>query len=96
MIGDDLTPFFVPGEFAGIGDTLDGQPVAGIFDAAYASTNDGIGMATSRPAYLLPAAAVPARPEGMILVVAKSGERFAVATQEPDGTGLTVLVLEKA
>jgi hypothetical protein len=59
MIGDDLTPFFVPGEFAGE-DTLDGQPVVGIFDAAYVSTNDGIGMASSRPAYLLPAAAAPA------------------------------------
>jgi hypothetical protein len=95
MIGDDLTPFFVPGEFAGE-DTLDGQPVVGIFDAAYVSTNDGIGMASSRPAYLLPAAAAPAAPEGLVLVVAKSGERFVVATQEPDGTGLTVLILEKA
>ena len=96
MIGDDLTPFFVPGEFAGVGDTLDGQPVEGIFDAAYVSTSDGIGMASSRPAYLLPATAAPAAPEGMLLVVAKSGEHFTVATQEPDGTGLTVLVLEKA
>jgi hypothetical protein len=96
MIGDDLTPFFVPGEFAGSGDTLDGQPVVGIFDAAYMSTNDGIGMASSRPAYLLPATAAPVEPEGMVLVVAKSGERFAVATHEPDGTGVTVLILEKA
>lgn len=96
MIGDDLTPFFVPGEFAGVGDTLDGQPVTGIFDAAYASTNDGIGMASSRPVYLLPAVMAPAAPEDMLLVIAKSGERFVVATQEPDGTGLTVLVLEKA
>lgn len=96
MIGDDLTPFFVPGEFAGVGDTLDGQPVAGIFDAAYLGTNDGIGMASSRPAYLMPAAAAPAAPEGMVLVVAKSGEHFTVAMHEPDGTGLTVLILEKA
>lgn len=96
MIGDDLTPFFVPGEFAGVGDTLDGQPVTGIFDAAYVSTNDGMGMASTRPVYLLPTAMAPAAPEDMLLVVAKSGERFVVVAQEPDGSGLTVLVLEKA
>jgi hypothetical protein len=96
MIGDDLTPFFVPGEFAGVGDTLGGEPVEGIFDASYVSTSDGIGMASSRPAYLLPVAAAPSEPEGMVLKVAKSGEQFTVAAQEPDGTGLTVLILEKA
>jgi hypothetical protein len=96
MIGDDLTPFFVPGEFAGVGDTLDGQPVAGIFDREFVSTDDGIGMATSRPAYLLPTSEVPAAPEEMILVIAKTGARFIVAAHEPDGTGVTMLILEKA
>lgn len=96
MIGDDLTPFFVPGEFAGVGDTLDGQPVTGIFDREYVSINDGIGMASSRPAYLLPTSEAPAAPEEMILMIAKTGERFIVQAHEPDGTGVTALILEKA
>jgi len=96
MIGDDLSPFFVPGEFAGVGDTLDGQPVTGIFDREYVSTNDGMGMASSRPAYLLPTSEAPPAPENLILVLAKGGERFVVAAHEPDGTGVTVLILEKA
>jgi hypothetical protein len=95
MIGDDLTPFFVRGEFAGDGDTLAGQPVVGIFDAAYVVANQGIGMASERPAYTLPASALQGDPDGQQLVLAKTGEQFSVVGQEPDGTGLVVLMLEK-
>jgi hypothetical protein len=96
MIGDDLTPFFVPGEFAGEGDTLDDAPVTGIYEAAYVSTNQGIGLASSRPVYLLPASAVPADCEGKLLALGKTGEQFSVEAMEPDGTGLVALLLEKA
>lgn len=96
MIGDDLSPFFVPGEFAGEGDTLDGAPITGIFDAAYVSTNEGIGLASARPVYTVPASALPATVEGSILFVAKTAETFRVVEPQADGTGVVLLMLEKA
>lgn len=94
MIGEDLTPFFVPGEFAGNADTLNGVTVVGILDEAYVSIADGIGMAATRPAYHLASASVPVNPEGLILVA--SGKHFRVVTPQPDGTGVTTLLLEQA
>lgn len=91
MIADDLTPFFVPGEFAGAEDTLDGVPVVGIFDAEYTKAGDGIGMASTRPAYTLPAAAIAGDPDGKRLVA--NGAAFIVESHEPDGTGIVVLYL---
>jgi hypothetical protein len=93
MIGEDLTPFFVPGEFAGIADTLNGVPVVGILDEAFVSIADGIGMAATRPAYHLASTSLPADPEGLTLVA--SGKQFRVATPQPDGTGVTTLLLEQ-
>jgi hypothetical protein len=96
MLGADLTPFFVPGEFAGEGDTLAGAPVTGIFDGAYVRTNQGIGMASTHPVYTVPAVALPADPLGLVLYVGSENASFTVAEQEPDGTGVVVLILEKA
>lgn len=93
MIGDDLTPFFVPGEFSHADDTLAGAPVLGIFDAEYVSNGGGFGMADARPAYMMATAQVPVESEGILLV--HKGESYRVAASEPDGTGITVLMLER-
>jgi hypothetical protein len=92
MIGSDLTPFFQPGEFAAAGDKLDGLDVTGIYDGAWVSTGSGMGMSDTRPVYFLPTTQVPAAPQGKILEVAAG--RFLVADHQPDGTGLSMLILE--
>ena len=92
MIGDDLTPFFVVGEFCHGEDTLDGAPVVGQFDASYVRNGGGMGMSDAIQAYLLPTTSAPA--EGNDQVLVHKGISYRVAEIEPDGTGLTVLVLE--
>lgn len=90
MIGDDLSPFFVPGEFAGTNDTLNGVPVVGIFDGNHVSVGSGLGISDTRPVYLLPAAAVPEDVIGAALYA--SGQHFTVANTElEEGTVLLIL-----
>jgi len=91
MVGDDLAPFFVPGEFAGTDDTLDGVPVVGIFDGAHVSAGAGIGMSETRPVYLLPAADVPESVVGMTLIA--NSQNFSVVNTELDN-GTVLLILE--
>jgi hypothetical protein len=93
MVGDDLAPFFVPGEFAGTADTLDGEAVVGIFDGAYVSAGAGLGMSDTRPVYLLPAADVPEGVVGMALVA--NSLNFNVVNTELDN-GTILLILECA
>ncbi|MFS2004612.1 hypothetical protein ACEN9F_13400 [Duganella sp. CT11-25] len=92
MIGDDLTPFFVAGEFSHGGDLLGGVAVAGIFDSAYVRAGGGLGMSSIHPAYSMASAAVPAEPIGQLLT--HKSINYSVVDLEPDGTGLTVLILE--
>lgn len=94
MIGDDLTPFFVKGDFCLPDDTLDGVGVVGIFDAQYVVDGGGMGMSATRPAYTLPTLNVPASHIGLILLHA--GKAYRVEDHQPDGTGKSVLVLEEA
>lgn len=94
MIGEDLTPFFVSGEFVADGDKLDGKPVSGIFDAAAVVSSGGIGMSDTRPVYTLPSQQVPAQPEGKRLM--HGGKVYEVDLHEPDGTGVSRLILLEA
>lgn len=94
MIGDDLTPFFVAGEFAGGADTLNGVPVVGIYDGAFVSSGSGLGMSDTRPVYTMPSSAVPADVIDLVLVA--NGASFTVVNTESDGTGVTMLILECA
>lgn len=94
MIGDDLTPFFVKGDFCAADDTLAGAPVVGIFDAEYMVDGGGMGMSSSRPAFTMATASVPATPIGQILMHA--GKAYRVEDHQPDGTGKSVLILEEA
>lgn len=92
MIGDDLTPFFVVGEFCHGEDTLDGASVVGQFDAGYVRNGGGMGMSDAVQAFLLPTASAPTEANDQILV--HKGVSYRVVEVEPDGTGLSVLVLE--
>jgi hypothetical protein len=91
---EDLSVFFSATEFADAA-TLGGVAVTGIFDSAYASASVGaFGMAGSAPALTLPTASVPADPVGLAAVV--NGVSYLVAAHEPDGTGISRLLLESA
>jgi hypothetical protein len=91
MFVEDLAPFFV--EF-GSDATLNSVAVRAIFDNGYSlGSASGIGFASTQPRLTLPTASVPANPVGMVVVVASVN--YLVAEHEPDGTGLSVLLLER-
>lgn len=94
MLQHRTQPFFNPRHFADAA-VFEGaqEPVLGIFDDASAVADVGeLGMATTRPTLLLPGANVPANVRGMAVQVA--GQHFTVEGAEPDGTGMTLLILE--
>lgn len=90
MIQDPITVFFNPGEF-GVEATLAGQPVRGILDRGYALGSVGlVGMAGTQPVFICPTPA--GDPVGQVLMV--GADRYVVAAHEPDGTGVSRLLLE--
>lgn len=91
---EDFSVFFNPAEFADNA-TLGGVAVRGIFENAYELANVGLsGMAGSSPAFTLQTSAVPANPVGMVLVCSAIG--YIVAEHQPNGTGVSVLILERS
>lgn len=94
MLQFNTAPFFNPAHFADQAQFAgEAEPVHGIFDDAYAVGDVGeLGMATTRPTLLLPSAQVPAAVRGMQVQVA--GQHFTVEDTQPDGTGMTLLILE--
>jgi hypothetical protein len=83
--------------FADFGDdgTLAGQAVRGIYEVPVA--RDGIGdvlALAAQPQFTLATASVPANPFGAALVIPQGS--FTVREHLPDGTGLSVLLLDKA
>ena len=103
---EDFTAFFNTDEFA-VSTTLAGVVVRGIFDNAYALGDvGGSGMASSQPTFTLPTASVPPRVidwfryfnepfDPLNLRVDINGTAYQVVAHEPDGTGISVLVLQK-
>lgn len=87
---EDLSPFFSTVGFA-VTATLDGVAVQGIFDEA--GVVDG-GLAAVAPQFTLPTAQVPAEPYGKVLVI--GARSFTVREHQPDGTGVSTLVLSDA
>lgn len=71
-----------------------GAPVAAIFDNGFALGSVGIGMAGTQPTLRLRTADVAADPVGQAVVV--GAVSYTVAAHEPDGTGVSVLMLERA
>lgn len=92
---EDLATFFDIDDFA-VAVTLDGVPLVGaIFDNGYTLGGAGpVGVATTQPAITLPSANVPAEPVGKAVVY--GGNTYTVTAHEPDGTGVSVLLLERA
>ena len=74
--------------------TLNGLEVAGIFDNAYHAGDIGIGMASTQPAFTTLTANVVGEAVGQLLVI--NGMSYYVAAHEPDGTGMSLLLLEVA
>lgn len=94
MLTEDLRAFLDPaifGELVTVGGSVG---VRAIFDEPYAAGNVGTnGMATNTPALTLATADVPASPYGQPVVV--RGLDYVIAAHEPDGTGLSRLLLQK-
>jgi hypothetical protein len=89
---EDLAPFFA--DFA-VDATVNGQAVRGIFDNGFASAEVGlVGMSSARPMLTLPTAGLSADPVGQTAVV--GGTSYLVAAHQPDGTGVSTLMLERA
>lgn len=76
----------------GVSATIGGVAVTGIFDNGYAAALGGL-VAGRTPTLLLPtAAASPALGDPVTV----GGATYTVAEIQPDGTGVTTLVLEAA
>ena len=88
---EDLAPFFA--DFA-VDATVNGAAVRGIFDNGFALGSVGIGMAGTQPTLRLRTAEVAADPVGQAVSV--NAVAYTVAAHEPDGTGVSVLMLERA
>lgn len=74
---------------------LDGNALNVIFDNSFALGNVGVlGMASSQPSITLQTSDVPATPVGSAVTVGVTA--YLVAAHEPDGTGMSRLVLELA
>ena len=74
---------------------LGGVAVIGIFDKAYQVGDvGGSGFATSQPMFSLLSSSVPFNVTGLPMVI--GSVTYTVVVSEPDGTGMTQLLLEKA
>lgn len=72
-----------------------GAPVSAIWDNGYTLGAVGVaGVATTSPTLTLPTASVPAQPVGATAVV--DGTAYLVAEHQPDGSGVSRLLLEAA
>lgn len=100
MFAEDLTPFFDHDSVGVSVATVGGVAGIGVqFSNGYALGNVGaLGMASSQPAITLPDTAVPADPVGSAVVITQGHGvgNYLVAVHEPDGSGISVLVLEVA
>lgn len=93
MFVEDASVFF--SDF-GQAITVAGQAVQAVFDNGYilgqAGPFGGMGVATSQPRLTCATAALPANPVGAAVVVGSA--TYQVAEHQPDGTGISLLLLE--
>lgn len=99
MFAEDLTPFFDLDGFADLAEGFGahGQAVSFpvIFDApAVVASVAACGMATSQPSVTTPTANIIEDWSGWELAI--NGKTYTVAAHEPDGTGISRLLLEAA
>lgn len=92
MFSESLAPFF--NEFA-VQCTVNGVTRRAILDTPYKlGALATAGISASGPTLTLPTADVSADPVGQAVVV--NATNYLVAAHEPDGTGVSTLVLERA
>ena len=90
MFTEDLAPFFSVDDFS-VTATLAGVTVTGIFDATY---YEPLGEVQGRqPMFMLPTASAPTAAHGQTLVIGAT--TYKVRGVQPDGTGVTTLILEE-
>ena len=95
MFAEDTTAFFDTTTGFAQTATVGGASVAVIFDNASSLGSVGpYGMASTQPSITLPTAQVPSTPVGTTVVVGAT--TYLVAAHEPDGTGISRLLLESA
>ena len=75
----------------GVAATLDGGAVRGVFDSEYMQAFDGMAGTTSM--FRLPSTSAASATTSSVLVVGAASYR--VRSVQPDGTGVTVLMLER-
>lgn len=94
MLVEDFSAFINTADFAQIVQ-INSVNTAAIFDnqSAIGAAGD-YGIQTSAPGLTLATSDVPANPVGLFVVVASVN--YVIAAHAPDGTGVSVLVLEKA
>lgn len=75
--------------------TVAGQAVQAIFDNGYALGSVGVtGIAGAQPALTLPSSVLGVEPVGQAVTI--NALAYTVAAHEPDGTGMSRLLLERA
>lgn len=96
MFTEDLAPFFDVDTGYGLMATVGGvSGVRVLFDNGFTLGNVGlIGMAGTQPSITLATSSVPSSPVGATVVV--NSTTYVVAAHEPDGTGVSRLLLELA
>ena len=72
--------------------SLAGVQVRGIFESGFALGDVGVGMAAAQPVFTLATASITGEAVGQSLVV--GGNTYTIAAHEPDGTGVSRLLLE--
>jgi hypothetical protein len=91
---EDLAPFFDTDGFAESA-VYNGATINGIFERAYVQDDSfSAGVQGYGPAFICAASSVDAVPDGKTIVIL--GVSYTVLRGEPDGTGVTTLILMRA
>lgn len=94
MFAENLAPFFKASGL-GVAVTVDGAAREAIFDAEHQLGGLAVaGIAAAQPMLTLPTAHVPASPVGKAAVIGST--TYTIVEHQPDGTGVSRLMLERA
>ncbi len=77
----------------GVQAQLGNDPVTGIFDSPYALAEGGFGAACLKPTFVCRTNCIPEEPVGASLLLA--GVAYTIVEHQPDGTGVSTLLLER-
>jgi len=90
QMADDLDAFLDPDAGFGVDATVDGISVEGIFDAEYV---ESLEVEETAPAFTCKTSDVTSAAHGDAVVV--NATNYTIAGVEPDGTGMTKLILRE-